>query len=385
MQDKKPSLSRRKVGFIITKGVWGGAQKYVYTLATSLPKDRYDVFVVCGEGNILKEKLQEKNVRVYVVENLKRDISVIAEIKSSWKLLQIVWQERPDVLHLNSPKAAGFGAVAGRLRLTPKIIQTIHGWTFNEERNIFSYLLIRFFSWITMLLCHKTIIIAKSEKKQALEMPMINSKKIVLIKNGIEPIKYIEKSIVQEALMSRTLKYKAQATTDTIWLGTTAELNRNKGLEYAIKAVSKIKTPYVYFIIGEGEERKNLENLIRQSGLENKVFLLGFVENANLYLKAFDIFLLTSEKEGLPYTILEAGQAGLPVLASAVGGIPEIIDDGENGILTRKGDISQITKGLDYFISKPKERKSFGTKLQKKIEKEFSLEEMIKKTITLYR
>lgn len=375
------SSKKIKVGYVITKGVWGGAQKYVYTLAISLPKDRYDVFVVCGEGNILKEKLQEKNVRVHVIENLKRDISVIAEIKSSWKLLQIVWREKPDVLHGNSPKAAGFGAVAGRLRLTPKIIQTIHGFTWNEERNIFSYLLIRFFSWTTMLLCHKTIVIAKSEKKQALEMPMINSKKIVLIKNGIEPIKYIEKSIVQEALMSRVSK---KDLANTIWLGTTAELNRNKGLEYAIKAVSKIKTPYAYFIIGEGEERKNLENLIRQSGLENKVFLVGFVENANLYLKAFDIFLLTSKKEGLPYTILEAGQAGLPVLASAVGGIPEIIDDGENGILTRKGDISQITKGLDYFISKPKERKSFGTKLQKKIEKKFSLEQMLEKTKKLY-
>ena len=370
-----------KIGYLVTKGVWGGAQKYVYTLAVSLPKDKYDVFVICGEGNILKEKLKEKNIQTYSILDLKRDISAMADMGSFLTILKIIWRERPDVLHLNSPKAAGIGAVVGRILFVPKIIQTVHGWTFNEERGIFGKILISFFSWITVILCHKTIVLASGEKKQALRMPFVDNKKIVLIKNGIEPIKYVETPIVREALMSRIGKTSLE---NVLWLGTVAELHKNKGLEYAMRAVAEIKTPFVYFILGEGEERKNLENLIRQNNLTDKVFLVGFIENSSLYLKAFDIFLLTSTKEGLPYTILEAGLAGLPVIASSVGGIPDIIDDGQNGILTRPGRPSEITRALEYFISKPKERKKIGEKLRKKIEKEFSLEQMIKKTIKMY-
>lgn len=376
------SPKKIKICYVITKGVWGGAQKYVYTLATSLPKDKFDVFVIMGEGGILKHKLNEKGVRTYELNSLKRDISLLDEIKSSWELLKIVWREDPQVLHLNSPKAAGFGAVAGRISFTPRIIQTIHGWSFNEDRNIFSKSLIYFFSWITTLLCHKTIVIAGKEKKQALKMSRVTTSKIAFIKNGIENIKFINRTIVREALLNRVNLSKQPKKT---WLGTICELHRNKGLEYAIPALAKIKEPFIYFIIGEGEERTNLQNLIQENGLENKVFLLGTIEDAKIYLKAFDIFMLTSVKEGLPYTILEAGLAGLPVIASHTGGIPDIIDDGKSGILTRIGDSSQITKAVEYFITHPKKQDEFGEALRQKVKKEFSVDEMVNKTIKLYR
>ena len=213
-------------------------------------------------------------------------------------------------------------------------------------------------------------------------MTGVTSKKITLIRNGVEEIKFINRTIVREALLGRV---KLEKQSRKLWLGTIAELHQNKGLEYTIDALSNIKEPFLYFILGEGEERKNLENLIRERGLQDKVFLVGQVEDAKLYLKAFDIFLLTSIKEGLPYTIHEAGLAGLPVITSHIGGIPDIIDDGKNGILTRIGDPAQISKALEYFISHPEKQKEFGSLLQKKIKKEFSVDEMVKKTIKLYR
>lgn len=382
MQGNKKPNARTKICYVITKGVWGGAQKYVYTLATSLPIDKFDVFVIMGEGGTLKQKLHEKGIRTFELNNLKRDLSFKNEFWSSLEMLKIIWREDPQVLHLSSPKASGFGAVAGRLSFTPKIIQTIHGWSFNEDRNIFSKSLIYFFSWITTLLCHKTIVIAEKEKKQALKMSKVTTSKIILIPNGIEDIKFINRTIVREALQSRA---QIGRQSKKIWIGTICELHRNKGLDYAILALAKIKEPFIYFIIGEGEERTNLQNLIKAHGLQNKVFLLGAIEDAKIYLKAFDIFMLTSVKEGLPYTILEAGQASLPVIASHTGGIPDIIDDGKNGILTRIGDSNQITKALEYFITHPEKQKEFGQKLKEKVEKEFSVEEMIKKTIKLYK
>ncbi len=376
---------KKKICYIITKGNWGGGQKYVYNLATSLPKDKFETFVITGEGKILKNKLEDKGMRVYEISSLKRDMSFISEIKTFWSIFKIVQKEKPDVLHLNSPKASGIGAVVGRILLTPNIIQTAHGWSFNENRNLLSRFLIYIFSWITVALCYKTIVIAKNEKKQALSMPFIREKKVALIRNGIEEIKYIEKNIVRDALLNRISVPKESVAKETIWIGTISELHKNKGLKYVINALSKVKTPFLFFVIGEGEEREYLENLIMRNGMQKKVFLLGFIDIANLYLKAFDIFTLTSIKEGLPYTLLEAGMAGLPIISSDIGGIPDIIDDGKNGLLNRKGDEKEITKDIEYLISNPKVGAEFGKKIKVKIEKEFSIEQMLKKTINLYR
>lgn len=372
---------KTKVCYCITKGNWGGAQRYVYSLATSLSKDKYDVFAIVGDGNTLKRKLEEKGVRVYELNSLKRNISVISEIKSSFNMLKIIQNEKPDVLHLNSPKAAGFGCVAGKLCDTSKIIQTIHGWSFNETRGIIAVTFIRFFSWLTVMLCHKTIVIAEKEKEQVLKMPFVNKDKIVLIKNGLEKIEFRDRESAQKDLLFRMGKIDVG---DVLWLGTISELHKNKGLRYAILALENLHKPFIFIVIGEGEEREGLEKLIREKHLENKIFLVGFMENANQYLKAFDIFTLTSTKEGLPYSILEAGLAELPVVASSVGGIPEIIEGGINGVLVEKGNPAKITQAIDYLINIKDQRKILGGKLREKVEKDFSVEQMLEKTLRLY-
>ncbi|MEQ1500345.1 MAG: glycosyltransferase family 4 protein [Parcubacteria group bacterium] len=381
MQDGEKTEKKKKVGFIITKGVWGGAQKYVYQLATNLPKQKYDVFVIAGEGEALKNKLIEKDIKTYTLKNLKRDISVIAEIKSFFVLLKIIWKEKPDVLHLNSPKAGGLGGLVGRILFIKKIIYTSHGWTFNENRPEYQNIIIWFLAWITVLLSHKTIVIAPQEKESIKKLPLIKDSKIFMIRNGVENIRFKEKQTAQKDIVKR-LDIKTH--TEETWIGTIAELHKNKGLEYAIEALSKVNHPFKYFILGEGEERAKLEKMIRKYNLESKVFLVGFVDKAKEYLKAFDIFMLTSIKEGLPYTILEAGMAELGVIASSVGGIPDIIENGVSGILTTKGRVGEITRSIEYIIDKPEERKEFGLKLKERIEKDFSLSQMVKRTLELY-
>ncbi len=370
-----------KICYVITKGNWGGAQKYVYNLATALPKDQYDVFVICGEGEVLKNKLEEKGIKVYELTNLKRNISFFREYKSSLAMLKIIYREKPDVLHLNSPKASGFGSVAGRLVGTGVIIQTIHGFAFNEDRNVLSKALIYFFSWLTIVLCHKTIVINSKEERQTLAMPFVSKNEIILIPNGVDKINFKERNIARRELLSMIGTDTAE---NILLIGTTAELHKNKGLEYALEAVSKITTPFVYLIIGEGEERKSLENLIKKLGLDTKVFLVGFLDEASQYLKAFDIFLLPSIKEGLPYTLLEAGYIGLPCVSTNVGGIPDIIENNVSGIMTEKGNSDEITKALESLISNPDKRTILGQNLKQKVESKFSFGEMVEKTIILY-
>ena len=111
-----------RICYFITKGNWGGAQKYIFDLATSLPKEGFDPFVICGQGNTLKEKLEKAGIRVYELKKLKRDFSFFSAVSLGIAVLQILWKEKPQIIHLNSPKAAGIGAVAGRILGIKKII-----------------------------------------------------------------------------------------------------------------------------------------------------------------------------------------------------------------------------------------------------------------------
>ncbi len=380
MQERSGPDSKVKVVYLITKGVWGGAGKYVYNLATSLPKDKYNVSVICGKGNILREKLEEKGVKVFSIGSMKRDISIFGELISFIRLFWRIYKEKPDVLHLNSPKAGGMGGVIGRILFVKKIIYTAHGWTFNENRPAFQNSLILIFSWITTLLSHKVIVIAKREEEQALSFPLVKKEKIILIGNGVDKIDFKERNTARKEITEKV----GLEQDENIWMGTLAELHKNKGFEYALEAVSKINTKFKYYIIGEGEERKKIEFLIKKYNLEEKVYLVGFMEKACEYLKAFDIFMLTSIKEGLPYTLLEAGLAENAVIASSVGGIPDIIENGKTGILTTKTRSGEITRAIEYLIDKPDERKLFANNLKQKVEKEFSLEQMLEKTLMLY-
>ena len=409
MQNIQGVKPKTKICFVVTKGVWGGAQKYVYTLSTSLPKNNFEAIVVSGEGEILPNKLKDDGIKTYKLSELVRDISFVGEIKSFFSLLKILKTEKPDVLHLNSPKAGGLGALAGRIYnllkigncdqifndskeykngSTPvvklKIVYIAHGWPFNEDRSKFKKFLIFGFSWMTVFLSHKTIVIAEKELKQGRKMPFVKNK-LVLIRNGVSQFGTLEKNIARKKLLELCGHQVSTDLNALLWLGTISELHKNKGLGYVIESLANIKIPFVFFIIGGGEEKNNLENLIKKYNLEKKVFLTGFQDNANQYLNAFDIFTLTSIKEGLPYTILEAGLAGLPVIASSVGGIPDIIDNKINGILVEKTNVKQITEAIEFMIENPIERKTMGMKLQQKIEKDFSQKQMMEKTIEVYK
>ena len=169
------------------------------------------------------------------------------------------------------------------------------------------------------------------------------------------------------------------------WIGTISELHTNKGLSYAIEAISKIKNDIIFVVIGEGEKRKELEEQTIKLGVANKVFLTGHLDNVSSYLKAFDIFTLSSITEALPYALLEAGYASLPVIACDVGGIPEIIENGKTGILISPKNSEEIKNSIEYLIKNPRNATSFGNALKEKISKNFTQKIMLGKTFALYK
>jgi glycosyltransferase involved in cell wall biosynthesis len=141
----------------------------------------------------------------------------------------------------------------------------------------------------------------------------------------------------------------------------------------------------MYAIIGDGDERSRLEKLIIELGLERNVFLLGHVDNAAQYLKAFDIFVLASLSEGLGYVILEAGLVGIPCIATNVGGIPEIIENMVSGILVQPRQPEEITKAINYFVGNKNIREKCAMALQKKVSTEFTIRGMVQATVVTYQ
>ena len=397
----RQEVKKKKILYVVTKSNWGGAQRYVYDLATSLPKARFDAVVALGGTGELGQKLTEAGIRVVQMQKLERDIGIIHDVAVFFELIKIFLREKPDIVHLNSSKAGGLGGLAGRLynasvflssafhvpRSTfyTRIIFTAHGWAFNEERTIASRFLIRCVSWLTVALSHTTIVVSDYDQNQAERMLFLKHK-IIRIHNGIERIKFMAKAGARENLLGE----HAASASKAFWIGTVAELHKNKGIAYAIGAVKKLKEKipaekFIYVVIGEGEERTALQNLIQEMHLGNEIFLVGKREEASSLLHAFDIFILPSIKEGLPYVILEAGMAKLPIVGSAVGGIPEIIQDMKSGILVKPRNPEEIALALEFLVINKDKKNEFGNTLKEKVLQDFSLAQMAQKTIGLYK
>ncbi|MDP3784890.1 MAG: glycosyltransferase family 4 protein [bacterium] len=376
-----------KIMYVITKSNWGGAQRYVYELATSLPPEKFDVSVAAGGQGLLREKLAGAGIRVISIPALERDIDLIKEILSLFSLAKIFRQERPDIVHLSSSKAGGLGAFAARglsiFGIKPKVIFTVHGWAFNEDRNFAARALIYFLQWLTVFLSDKVILISTHDYLRALQIPLLNKNRLVLIHNGLIAPSFFEAEYAKtylSFLIKTTRPYEK-----SLWLITIAELTKNKGLEYLIEAASLFRQEkFFIIIIGEGEEREKLEARIKKLGLEKRIFLSGFIPEAARYLKAADIFLLPSVKEGLSYVIMEAMAASLPVIATTAGGIPDLVVPGETGILVKPKEPTALADALEKLSVDENLRKTFGARGKKIAVEKFSFEQMRKKTAELY-
>jgi len=385
---------RKKILYVITKSVWGGAQQYVYDLAINLPKDRFDAVVAGGGDGLLFEKLRDDVIRTIRIPGLQRDVAPINEIIAAWRLLRLFIREQPHVIHLSSSKAGALGALAAKIaslvtgnRLL--IIFTIHGWGFNENRPFLQRSLIFCASWITSIFCDRIILISTSDYIAAARF--IPKRKLTLIPHGLAPIRFLSR---KEARLFFAQKTSRPIAADSILIGALAELTRNKGLFFLISAFSSLlksdfnryrsPTSIGLIILGEGEDRTELEQYISAAGLQQKIFLPGFIPGAAERLRALDIFVLPSVKEGLPYALMQAMAAGLAVVATRVGGIPDLVGDGQEGLLVPAGDPTRLKTAIAALISSPELREKLGTSAQRKIATKFPFHAMITETISMY-
>ncbi len=380
--------AKKKLFLIITKSNWGGAQRYVYDLACNLQHE-FDVIVLLGGNGELVDKLTEASIRIIQVPGLGRDIHLKDDFTAFNFLLHIFKKEKPDIVHLNSSKIAVIGTLAARLARIPHIIFTAHGWAFNEDRQTLVKLVFKITYWFTMLLAHRTIMVSNAMKSQVKNFPFVQ-RKCVIIKNGVPVIGYIEREKARsELLVNHPHIQEIIAKEPTrVWLGSIAELHPIKGQIYILEALVLMKKNGrnipLFVLISDGEYRQTLENYIHENNLKNDVVLVGHRHEAAKYMKAFDIFILTSVSEALGYVLLEAGRAELPVIATRVGGIPEVIENNVTGLLVHSRDTIAIKQSITKIESDTVLAETLAKNLYYKVEKEFSIEEMVQKTKQVY-
>lgn len=332
----------KKVLFVITKSNWGGAQRYVFDLSTHLPPG-WEAVVACGpaqdtsrEGELIA-KLRNASIRSVFVPALARDMSV-ADIGAYRSLKKLFSDEKPDVVHLNSSKAGGLGALAARAAGVPRIIFTAHGWAFRESRPLLARTAIWLASLATVALSHQVICVTAPDRRA---FSWLFPRRMHLIHNALPASPVLKpREEAQRALAP-------DAPQGARWIGSIGELTRNKGFDIGMRAFQKAlatEPGLFYCIVGDGEDRSKLETLAHELGISSRVRFCGALENASSYLSAFDVFLIPSRKEGLPYVFLEAHAAGLPIVASEVGGIPEIATPADT--LCESDDIDAFAAAL---------------------------------------
>ena len=370
----------KKILYIITKANWGGAQRYVYDLAVAARASGYAVIVAVGDTGPLTEKLSAAGIRTASL-GLRQQRTFIGDLLTFgplFSLLRIIRAEHPDIVHVNSAKAGGLGALAARLSHVPLVIFTAHGWEFNAPRSAVSKIGIRFFSWLTMMLAHRTIAVSEAIRRDVRRWPGIR-RRVVVIRNGIDCAALLSREDARAALAPRAV--------GRYWVGMISELHPTKRIEDAILAFAALIPNHpeaILVVIGEGKERWALEKLVRELHLGHHVSFAGFRDNAPSLLNAFDLFVHASSSEALGYAILEAGCAALPVVATRVGGIPEIIQDDGHGLLVPARDPAALEQAIESLMSDPRRATEIGARLRARVQQSFSKQRMASDTLALY-
>lgn len=343
---------------IDTERVWRGGQEQLLALLRGLHQRGHQVHLICQPGTLLGKHAGGYGISVH-------PLAIRSEIglASLLSLIRILRKVRPDILAFNTPKPIFLGTLASKIApVGAKIV--FRRVNFPLRSNPFSRLK---YTWGI------DCIIAISESIHLqLEMCGIPASKIRTIYEGMDL-----------SLYAKPMQPKYRDRNSPMVIGTVAHLSREKGINYLIEAASLI--PHIqdrmrFVIVGDGECLEELKKLCAEKGLTQSFEFAGFHSSTYQFMKSFDIFALPSLSEGLSSAILEAMAASLPIVATKVGGIPELVKDGENGLLVAPASPEALAHAIQQLVDQPEESERMGKRGRERMEKRFTLERKILET-----
>ncbi|MCF6463859.1 glycosyltransferase family 4 protein [Clostridium sp. Cult1] len=364
-----------KVLHLISGGDTGGAKTHIISLVKQLNK-LIDAKVICFIKDTFYHEAIEAGINIEVFQQKKRtDMSVIS------RLITEIDKEGYDIIHCHGARA-NFIAMLLRTRIKKSMITTIHSDYKLDFRDNF-YKRIVYTPINSIALKGFDYYIAISDTfKQMLVNRGFKEEKIFTVYNGIDlesDIDYISK----EDFLNR---YNIDGK-DKVIVGIIARIDLVKDHETFIKAAYKIlqkRKDIIFLIAGTGNDERRIKSLVRDMGIEDYVYFLGFVNDQYSFFNAIDINVLTSISESFPYVILEGSKLKKMTISTNVGGINRLIKDGYNGWLIDVGDSDALANKLDYLMENREVIKTMGENLLNSVEKNFSSRKMAEEHCEIY-
>jgi glycosyltransferase involved in cell wall biosynthesis len=361
-------VERPRILLLVTLAETGGAQTYVAQLVPALV-ERYDVTVAAHGHGLLRSAAERAGARFVALEHMRRPISARHDPLALVELVRLLRRVRPQIVHASSSKAGILGRCAAWLAGVPVRIFTVHGWAFTAAAAGRSAVAYRMAERLVRPLTTVTVCVSESERAAGLAAGTCHPRRTIVIRSGV-------------GLSGRPVASPAREVPRIVSVG---RLHPPKDPLTLVRALARLRgMPFEALVVGDGPDRVALEAEIRRLGLGEFVELAGERADVPDVLAGSDIFVLASRSEALPFTALEAMAAGLPVVASRVGGLAELVVEGETGLLVAPGDVAGLASAIERLVRDPGLRQRLGTAGRARVQSEFGLAAFVDAHLELY-
>jgi glycosyltransferase involved in cell wall biosynthesis len=372
---------------LMAEATSGGVRRHLTTLAIGLQAAGLETTVLAalrrdpafGEDIRL---MRQSGIRVVVLPMV-RSISPVRDAFSLMALLRVIRPGTFDLLHTHSSKAGFLGRVVGRVRGMPLLVHSPHLFAFSVERQALRRVLYRRLEHFVAPFTTRFICVCEEEKAQGVRAGLGSADRFCVIPNGMP-----DECFARRTTDRRDRKAVWGVGEGEFLVGTVGRLVEQKGHRVLIEAAAQLRARGVGLhvaIVGEGPWRRRLEQEIRRQGLADRVRLVGRMDRPDYWTRAFDLFVLPSLWEGLPYALLEAMAAGLPVVATRTGGIAEALAEGKAGWLVPAGDAAALAEAIHRLAADPTLRETLGREARQRAWAHYRAQEMVARHIACYR
>ncbi|MEN8182345.1 MAG: glycosyltransferase family 4 protein [Myxococcota bacterium] len=360
-----------KVAYVITRADdLGGAQIHVRDFATRLRADGHEAAVFGGAAGILREQLCDLGVPFVEIPALSRDSHGMSDFRAFSQLRNALHGFGPHLVSAHSSKAGILARVAARSLGLPAVF-TAHGWAFSEGVPAFQRFGARWIERGASPLAQRIIVVSEYDRRIALGSNVSPSGKLHVIRNGMPDVPSEDRAQPERTPPRLMMigRFAAQKDHATLFRALSRLMDREWRLD----------------LVGGGPRQGSVRQLASEMGIADRVSFLGMRTDVSELLAAAQVYVLSSRWEGLPRSIIEAMRAGLPVVASDVGGVAEVVEDGSTGCLVPRGNVGALTARLRELLGSPQLRRLLGEQGRIRYETGFTFELMFERTLATYR
>ena len=319
----------------------------------------------------------DERLKLRRVPSLGREISPLDDIRTLRRLIAIAREFRPDIVHTHLAKAGSLGRVAARIAGARLVVHTYHGTVF---RGYFGPAKSRTFVEIERALSHMTtriIAITPGQRRELIELGIGDERKVVEIPLGLDLQPF------REPVDRAQARSRLGLAPDRPVVAIVARLVPVKNVSLFLRAMASVPSA-VALIVGDGELRTRLEAEAAELGIAGRCRFLGWQSDVHAIYAAADVVTLTSNNEGSPVSIIEAMAAGRPVVSTAVGGVPDVVRDGVDGVLVRSGDTDGLASAINSLLADPLQRDDLGAAARSSVHRRYDASRLISDVTALY-